>query len=200
MSLSPALSPDTTVLLVPGLREYVPDHWQTLLQADLHAMRQPVASVSPLEHDKLSCGARIAALDRALAAIDGPVLLAAHSAGVMITGHWARQLHRHLAPGKIVGALLATPADLESPMPTGYPEIDTLAHHGWLPVPRTPLPFPTLLAASRNDPLASYERAAGMARDWGSAIVDLGHVGHLNPAAGFGPWPDAMPLLARLAR
>jgi len=54
------------------------------------------------EHDKLNCAARVAALDAALAKIDGPVILVAHSAGVMITVHWARQHSR-----KIHGALLA---------------------------------------------------------------------------------------------
>lgn len=202
------ISPDITVLLVPGLRDHVADHWQTLLQTELAAQGQKVASVQPLEHDKLSCAARIAALDRAIAAIDGPVLLGAHSAGVLITVHWARHIHDHthdhqhgrLPPGKIVGALLATPADLETPMPPGYPDIATLAAHGWLPMPRQALPFPSLLAVSRNDPLASFERATAMARDWGSELVDLGRVGHLNPAAGFGRWPAATALLARLAR
>ena len=67
-------------------------------------------------------------------------------------------------------------------------------------MPRAPLPFPTLLAASRNDPLASYERATQMASDWGSRLVDLGKVGHLNPAAGYGPWPRATELLDALLR
>ncbi|KAI3590875.1 hypothetical protein D9X30_4360 [Cupriavidus sp. U2] len=194
------LSPEITVLLVPGLRDHVADHWQTLLQAELEAQGQNVASVQPLEHHKLSCAARMVALDQAIAAIDGPVVLGAHSAGVLITVHWARHLHGRVPAGKIRGALLATPADLETPMPPGYPEVATLDQNGWLPVPRQALPFPSLLAASRNDPLASYERATAMARDWGSELVDLGQVGHLNPAAGFGPWPEAMALLARLAR
>jgi predicted alpha/beta hydrolase family esterase len=180
---------DTTFLLVPGLRDHVPEHWQTLLQAQLPNAR----SVAPLEHDKLSRDARVAALDAALADIDGPVVLVAHSAGVMITVHWAAQHHR-----KIRGALLATPADLETPMPTGYPDTESLAQNGWLPVPRAPLPFPSILAASRNDPLAKYERAAQMASDWGSRLVDLGEVGHLNPAAGYGPWPRAIELLDAL--
>jgi hypothetical protein len=30
-----------------------------------------------------------------------------------------------------------------------------------------------------------------MAKDWGSRLVDLGEIGHLNPAAGFGAWPMA---------
>jgi predicted alpha/beta hydrolase family esterase len=34
-----------------------------------------------------------------------------------------------------------------------------------------------------------------LARAWRSWFVDLGAVGHLNPASGFGPWPRALPLI-----
>jgi hypothetical protein len=178
-----------TILMVPGLRDHVPQHWQTLLEQRL----PKAASVPPLEHDKLSCAARIAALDAAVAKIDGPVILVAHSAGVMIAVHWAARHHR-----RIHGALLATPADLETPLPPGYPTRDALAQNGWLPIPRKPLPFPSIVAASRNDPLARFERVHAMANDWGSRFVDLGDVGHLNPAAGFGEWPMAETLIRRL--
>ena len=32
------------------------------------------------------------------------------------------------------------------------------------------------------------ERVVELARAWGSRVVDLGDVGHLNPASGYGPW------------
>jgi len=178
-----------TILMVPGLRDHVSDHWQTLLQ---HKLPNAI-SVPPLEHDKLSCAARVAALDAALAKIDGPVILVAHSAGVMITVHWAQQHNR-----EIHGALLATPADLDTPLPAGYPTIDALAENGWHPIPRKRLPFPSIVAASRNDPLAQFNRVSAMATDWGSRLVDLGEVGHLNPAAGFGVWAMAETLIDEL--
>ena len=180
---------DTTVLIVPGLREHVPEHWQTLLAAKLANVR----TVPPLEEDKLNCVARVEALERALLAIDGPVILVAHSAGVMMVAHWARTVRR-----PIKGALLATPADVESPFPVGYPTMDTLREHGWLPIPRAPLPFPSIVAASTNDPLCAFERARGLADGWGSHLEELGPVGHLNPAAGYGDWPYALDLIARL--
>ncbi|WP_159834919.1 RBBP9/YdeN family alpha/beta hydrolase [Burkholderia sp. 8Y] len=183
------LNTTPTVLMVPGLRDHVAEHWQTLLQKEL----PKAACVPPLEHDKLSCAARVAALDAALAEIDGPVILVAHSAGVMITIQWAQHHHR-----TIHGALLATPADLETPMPPGYPTFEALSQNGWHPIPRRPLPFPSIVAASRNDPLAPFERVTGMAQDWGSRVVDLGDVGHLNPAAGFGEWKMAHGLIQEL--
>jgi predicted alpha/beta hydrolase family esterase len=178
-----------TILMVPGLRDHVADHWQTLLEARLPKAR----SVPPLERDKLCRHARVAALDQALADIDGPVILVAHSAGVMITVHWA-QMHQR----PIHGAVLATPADLETPMPTGYPSMDALREHGWLPIPRKRLPFPAIVASSNNDPLCSAPRAATLAHDWGSLLFELGNVGHLNPAAGYGPWPAAEALIDSL--
>ncbi len=83
-------------------------------------------------------------------------------------------------------------------MPAGYPSLDAVSAGGWLPLPRTPLPFPSIVAASRNDPLASYEWVTALAADWHSRVVDLGAVGHLNPASGFGPWPRASELIAAL--
>lgn len=182
-------SPSPTVVIVPGLRDHVADHWQTLLAERLPDVR----TVPPLEHDKLSRAARVAALDDVLREIDGPVVLVAHSAGVMITVHWAQNPTR-----PIQGALLATPADLELPLPDGYPTTEDLDRNGWNPIPRGRLPFPSIVAASRTDPLGCYRRIAGMAETWGSRLVDLGDVGHLNPAAGYGYWPDAENLLRQL--
>ncbi|HQU80720.1 MAG TPA: alpha/beta hydrolase [Azonexus sp.] len=178
-----------TILLVPGLRDHVEDHWQTHLQRKIPG----ACSVPPLEYDKLSRDARVEALDKALSEIDGPVILVAHSAGVMITVHWAQKYSR-----PIHGALLATPADLESPMPAGYPSVDVLRDNGWQPIPRRPLPFPSIVAASTNDPLGSLERVTQMAADWGSRLVNIGAVGHLNPAAGYGEWTGAEELLRTL--
>ena len=181
---------NATILMVPGLRDHVEDHWQTHF-ANTHAN---VRTVAPLQRDKLDRAARVAALEAELARIDGPVVLVAHSAGVMITVHWARRQRR-----EIRGALLVTPPDFDAPLPEGYPTPDELRLHGWLPTPRERLPFPCVVAASHDDPLARFERAAGMAHDWGARLVDLGQVGHMNPASGFGEWRDAERFIAEIA-
>lgn len=183
------LSTAATVLIVPGLRDHVAEHWQTLLMPKL----ERVASVAPLTEHKLSCAARIAALDAAITAIGGPVILVAHSAGTLMVAHWARHYQR-----PIKGALLAAPPDFETPLPAGYPTPAQLAEHGWLPTPRQRLPFRTLVGASRNDPLAAYERVVDLARDWGAELADLGEVGHLNPASGYGDWSAALDFIREL--
>ena len=180
---------EATVLIVPGLRDHVPQHWQTLLASRLPRVR----TVAPMGRSNLDCRERVEAIEEAAARIDGPIIVVAHSGGVIATLHWAWSTKRQLR-----GALLAAPADFDQPMPEGYPSVEVLSAGGWLPVPRDTLSFRSIVAASRNDPLARYQRVAAFARSWGSKLVDLGEVGHLNPASGYGEWPAADALIAEL--
>lgn len=193
----PILPPSvcTRILFVPGLRGHVSDHWQTLVAQDLTGSR----TVPSEGQDPLSREARVRNLHREIQRDKDSLFLVAHSAGVLIVAHWAAA-HPELAAKRIAGALLATPADIESPLPAGYPTLDELTANGWLPVPRARLPFPAIVAGSENDPLARLDRVRELARDWGSAFRSLGAVGHLNPAAGFGPWPGCIDIIASLAR
>jgi uncharacterized protein len=181
---------DATVVLVPGLRGHVEDHWQTRLAASLPDARR----VPPLGRAEPSLRARIRLLDRIVADVDGPVVLVAHSAGVLATVHWAASY----TGAKAVGALLATPPVFATPLPPDYPSIAELRAHGWLPIPRRPLPFPSILAVSTDDPLGNPVRVRALANAWGSRIHSLGAVGHLNPASGYGDWPGATSLIAEL--
>ena len=182
---------EPTVVLVPGLRGHVEDHWQTRLAATL-----PNARIVPaLGRTTASLLARVILLDRIVEDVEGPVVIVAHSAGVLVTVHWAG-LYRG---SKVVGALLATPPDLAAELSPAYPSIRQLRDHGWLPIPHRPLPFPSILAASSDDPLGSPVRVAALARAWGSRWHPLGPVGHLNPASGFGDWPEAGRLIDALA-
>ncbi|HSV34605.1 MAG TPA: alpha/beta hydrolase [Ramlibacter sp.] len=181
---------EPTILIVPGLRDHVEEHWQTLLAAELPRVR----TVPPMGREDLDCATKVAAIEREAQTIEGPLVIVAHSGGVIMVVHWAQQTKR-----EVLGALLAVPPDFEQPMPEGYPTLDALRAGGWLPVPRDPLPFPSIVGSSRNDPLASRARVVEMATDWRSGLVDLGDVGHLNPASGFGPWPEARLWIDKLA-
>ncbi|MEU0396864.1 alpha/beta hydrolase [Streptomyces sp. NPDC006208] len=184
---------EPTIVIVPGMREHVEDHWQTILADRLGDAGRTVRTVPPLVRNRLSRDAHVANVVEVMTQITGPVLIVAHSAGVMTTVQWA-QWH----DADVRGALLAAPPDFETPLPDGYPTLDELEMHGWTPMPRKPLPFPSIVAASSNDPLGSLGRVAELARDWESRLVDLGPVGHLNPASGHGPWPQAEELVEAL--
>ena len=130
-------------------------------------------------------------------AISGPVIIVAHSGGVIMLAHWAA------SPGRtrkmIRGALLATPPDFETPMPEGYPTIDALANAR---LAAGTAPAAAISEHRRGKPQRSARphRARGaLAHDWGSRFVDLGEVGHLNPASGYGKWPQAEAFIRELA-
>jgi len=177
---SPAVS--STILIVPGLRDHVEDHWQTLLAARLPKAR----IVPPLETNKLNCRARVDAIQCVMDAIKGPIILVAHSAGCLMLAHWASLYRR-----PIKGALLVTPPDLYANWPENYPSSMSLRDNGWAPLPRRALPFRSIVIASTNDHLAEFDAVKAMAEDWHADLVNLGPVGHLNPASGYGPWPQA---------
>jgi predicted alpha/beta hydrolase family esterase len=186
------LSPGTVVVTVPGLRGPVEDHWQTRLAATVPNVRP----VPPLGRDNPSLTDRMAALHEAVETAAGPVILVAHSAGAIVTVQWAA---RYTVPrGRVRGALLATPPDLAEQLPPEYPSLAALADLGWLPIPRRLLPFPSIVAVSANDPLGDPDRVRSLAEAWGSRIRDLGPVGHLNPASGYGDWPRARAFLTEL--
>jgi predicted alpha/beta hydrolase family esterase len=180
-----------TIVCVPGTRDRMPGHWQELLCEQVPNAR----IVPPVQENKLSLAARVENLDRTLAGVDGPVVLVAHSAGTIITAHWAARHRRD----SVKGALLAAPVDLETPLPGGSPTLDELRAEGWLPLPRQPLWFPSIVAASANDGLGPLERVKALASAWGSRLVNLGDVGHLSPANGYGSWPQAMKFIDELS-
>ncbi len=53
---------EPTVLIVPGLRDHVADHWQTLLARRLPRVR----AVPPMGREDLNCAARVEAIERAV--------------------------------------------------------------------------------------------------------------------------------------
>lgn len=119
----------------------------------------------------------VAALHAAVTADDEPAVLVAHSAGCLTVAFWAA---RHTGP--VAAALLVTPPQVEA----------------FGAIPRTPLPFRSIVVGSRNDPYTTVEQFEDFARDWGAELHDAGAVGHLDSATGFGPWPDGERLLSAL--
>ena len=102
--------------------------------------------------------------------------------------HWARAA----ATGRVIGALLVAPADVDSEQRTP-PEVRSFS-----PMPLDPLPFATIVAASRTDPYVDVARARHFARAWGAAFVDAGDAGHINAESGLGLWPEGHLLVSGL--
>ena len=64
--------------------------------------------------------------------------------------------------------------------------------------PQQPLAFPSLVVGSMNDPYMDAEELSRSASLWGSDLINLGAVGHINIASGYGRWPEGYALLERL--
>lgn len=171
-----------TVLIVPGVNNSGPGHWQTIWQEKHPEYKR----VSQWDWDFPYCDEWVEGLQQAIDDIKGEIVLVAHSLGCLTVVHWAREHKR-----EIRGALLVAPVDLEKP---DYPP----GVGGFTPIPLQPLPFPSILIASTNDEYASIERAEKFAAAWGSKFINVGACGHLNAAAGFGEWPQGEELLQEL--
>ncbi len=98
-----------------------------------------------------------------------PVIIVAHSAGVLDHGPLgtaARPAGPRSAAGHAAGP--------RQPLSARYPSLSELAEHGWLPIPRAALRFPSIVAASTNDALGDFERVRALADAWGSHFIDIG--------------------------
>ena len=177
---------DLDILIVPGLGGSGPDHWQTRWEQKLSTARR-VEQPDWLLPREIEWTGRLA---EAVREATRPVVVVAHSLGVPTLVRAAGRF----PPGTVRGAFLVAMPDLErGDMP---PAIDP----AFSPLPRDPLPFPSLLVASRNDPYCSYDRAEDFAYSWGSVAVDAGEAGHLNSESGYGPWPEGLMRFAGFLR
>jgi len=178
------LRSDTTILLLPGWQNSGPDHWQSRWEA-LHS------DIRVQQHDWMQPlrGDWMAQLEEAVLASTGPVVLAAHSLGCMLTAAWAAH-SRNTA--RVAGALLVAPGDPERP------ELRA-ALKSWSPIVLQCLPFAATLLGSHDDPYCSFDRARQFADAWGATFIDYGHRGHINADSGLGDWPEGRVLLNQLA-
>lgn len=175
---------DVDILVVPGWGGSASGHWQVLwVENDPRARL-----VKQRDWDQPDRDDWLATLDAAARAAASPVALVAHSLGCHVVAHWAAQC---AVPVK--GALLVAPPNIEQSVALG-----AAAVAGFDPPSSESLPFPALLAASQTDPWASLAWSRGLANQWGAIFVDLGDAGHVNPASGYGPWPEGRSLLHSL--
>ena len=167
---------DVEILIVLGHAISSPDHWQTRWQSRLKTAR----TMSHSGSSRLHLQSWTQQLHTAVATAEKPVILVAHSYGVPAIVHAAAKWH----DDRIVGAFLVAP--VSEAVAASRHDIDP----EFTPYPRDPLPFPSLLVASRNDLQCAYNDAGDMALSWGSTLVDAGDVGHIDAASGHGPWPE----------
>jgi hypothetical protein len=173
----------TRTLILPGLYNSDPSHWQSRWEARDETMERVIQDDWETPH----CAEWVARLDQALDRTGPDTLLVAHSAGCALVAHWAVGG----SEGRIRGALLVAPSDPEA---VTFPSGPT----GFAPMPQVRLPFPSVVVASSNDPFVSVTRAQAFATAWASSFVMIGEAGHINSASSLGDWPEGFSLLRTL--
>jgi uncharacterized protein len=166
---------DTDILIVPGYTNSGPDHWQTRWEAKLSTARR----VEQAEWSKPVREDWVDVLVKAVNEAEKPVVIVAHSLGVATVVQAVPKFEK-----PVIGAFLVAPPDVANPA------IRPKHLMTFGPYPRDPLPFPSIVVASRNDPFSSFEAMEDIAGAWGSLIIDAGEAGHINSEAGYGPWPE----------
>lgn len=164
------------VLIVPGLRNSGPTHWQSWFEGVLPNTRR----VEQADWERTCLSDWAARVRAAIDAHDEPLWIVAHSFGCLasVTAAFSR-------PERIRGALLVAPAD-----PNRFGEPVALLEEK--------LAFPSLVVASSNDPWVRSEAAEYWAGQWGSTYLNIGAAGHINVDSGHGPWPQGLALFEEL--
>lgn len=181
-------SSSATLLILPGLGNSGPGHWQTQWEASL----PNVVRVQQQEWDAPQRSVWVAALNTALLNIDGRVILVAHSLGCALVAWWAMEYGHTPHAKKIAAALLVAPADVEQ---ADFPAVAT----GFAPMPRLRLPFNTIVVASSDDPWCALPKAKSFAADWDAQCISIGACGHINAQSNLGDWPVGRAYLTALA-
>ncbi|MEO6528718.1 MAG: alpha/beta hydrolase [Gemmatimonadaceae bacterium] len=175
-----------STLLLPGLSNSGPEHWQSHWERTDSACRRVVQT----EWEMPRCADWVETLTAAIDSTNGAVVLVAHSSSCALVAHWTRAVSAERL-ARVRGALLVAPSDPEGP---NYPAGPT----GFAPMPQTPLPFPSIVVASTDDEYVTPAQARAYAAAWGSVYVEIGAAGHINSASGLGAWPAGHTLLEQL--
>lgn len=171
------------ILLIPGLGNSGPAHWQSYWERLLPNTRRVIQT----DWDQPNPGDWVVALDQAISECTSPPLLVAHSLGCAVVARWSQHYRR-----TVQGALLVSPSDVDSPAHT--PEVV----RGFSPLPLQQLPFPSIVVASSNDPYVDSTRAEVFAQAWGSQFVNIGAFGHINADSQLEDWQAGQGLLREL--
>lgn len=173
----------TDIVILPGIGGSGELHWQTRWERRNPQCRR----LQPADWNRPELEDWISALDRVVGAAPKPPLLVAHSLACLLVAHW-----QQASTAPVAGAFLVA---VPNPQSEAFPvEAARFAD----PPPRK-FRFPSLIVASANDPYGTIEHARGRASQWGSGIVEVGELGHINEASGLGDWPQGNALLMAFA-
>lgn len=167
------------MITLPGIGGSGQAHWQSHWERaeTLFTRFRPTSWDEPVLDDWVQ------AVERAVEECRQPPVLVAHSLACLLVAHWART-----SKSKVAGVFLVSVPDPKGP---GFPG----AAASFRDVPEGPLPCPSLVVASTNDPYGTLAYARWRAELWQSGFVVAGALGHINASSGLGDWAQGRALL-----
>jgi predicted alpha/beta hydrolase family esterase len=172
----------TRVLILPGIGNSGPEHWQSRWEAS----NPSYGRVMQRDWENPVLSEWQAELEKSVG-LSGPnTILLAHSLASLLAAHWATSTQLRIK----AALLVAVPDPARPTFPSGAA--------GFAPFPQQPLPFKSLLVASTNDPYGSLAYSRACASLWGSQLVVIGDAGHINSSSGLGMWEEGHNLLREL--
>ena len=172
----------THTLIVPGVGGSEYEHWQSWLQRGL--MQCSRVEQKDWNHPVLV--EWVAEFIRTISNIQDDIEVVAHSFGCL-TSVAALNQHPELIK-KIKKLILVAPANPARFGENGFAR-DSQSDYGAY-FHQLSLNVPTVMLISENDPWLNFNDAKALAKSWKIKPVNLGQVGHVNVASGFGPFPE----------
>ena len=174
-------------VVIPGIDGSDERHWQSLWEKRWDPSAVRIAPASWSRPDLPDWVAAIQTAYNTASRRDDHVALVAHSLGCWAAAHWLEQ-----ARPDTVTAFLVAPPDPRGPaFPRG-------AASTFLGLSARPLPCPSLMVASDDDPYCDPARSAAFAHEWQAQSHLMGSHGHINSDSDLGDWPTGLELLRRL--
>ncbi len=171
-------------IIVPGVGGSEAQHWQSWLQQQLVSSSR----VQQKHWDRPVLNEWVVQFVKTVAAVKAPVQIIAHSFGCL-TAVAALAEHPELN-AKVKNLLLVAPANPARFGESGFARHSLRDYQAYFQ--QLKITAPTTLLISENDPWLSYVDALQLAQAWQLTPINLGQVGHVNVAAGFGPFPEIL--------
>lgn len=172
----------THTVIVPGVGGSEQHHWQSWLQRQL-------SSCSRVEQNDWNLPVLsdwVSHLISHVQQLEQPVQIVAHSFGCLTTLA-ALEQHPQLI-NQVKHVTLVAPANPERFGEAGFARDSQTDYRAYFHQLKPSIK--TQLIISENDPWLDFEEALQLAKSWQVRATNLGKVGHINVASGFGPFPE----------
>ena len=169
-------------VIVPGVGGSEHDHWQSWLQRQLKSCSR----VQQQDWNKPVLHEWIEQFVKTVQAIQEPIQIVAHSFGCLTTVAALAQYPE--LNQNIKNLVLVAPANPARFGDAGFARDSQNDYQQYFH--QLKLQVPTQMIISENDPWLNFQDALQLAKAWKIRPKNLGQVGHINVASGFGPFPE----------